>query len=74
MPWFRNSYACDCGETWEDDWSAECDDDCPACGLDCSPDDSKELPSEDCELCNGTGMQGQHDCRNCEGHGSHRLD
>jgi predicted nucleic acid-binding Zn-ribbon protein len=33
MAWFINYYRCpDCGETWCDEWSAQCDDDCPACG------------------------------------------
>ena len=33
MPWFINYYRCpQCGETWCDEWSATCDDDCPACG------------------------------------------
>lgn len=31
--WFRNHYACpQCGFTWQDTWTATCDDDCPACG------------------------------------------
>ena len=30
---FRNHYECDdCGHVWSDDWSAQCDDDCPECG------------------------------------------
>ena len=33
MPWFRNHYRCpNCSETWCDEWSAMCDDDCPKCG------------------------------------------
>ena len=33
MALFRNFYRCDrCGHEWTDDWSATCDDDCPACG------------------------------------------
>ncbi|WP_414833254.1 hypothetical protein [Afifella sp. YEN Y35] len=33
MAWFHNYYKChQCGEKWTDDWSAMCDDDCPACG------------------------------------------
>jgi predicted nucleic acid-binding Zn-ribbon protein len=33
MAWFINQYECDdCGYTWEDEWSAMCDDDCPKCG------------------------------------------
>lgn len=34
MPsWFRNHYKCGtCGHLWSGEWSATCDDDCPACG------------------------------------------
>ncbi|MGE0653308.1 MAG: hypothetical protein AB7P12_16425 [Alphaproteobacteria bacterium] len=33
MAWFRNEYRCyRCSCEWEDDWSAQCDDDCPECG------------------------------------------
>lgn len=32
-PW-ENSYECpDCGATWHDEWSCQCDDECPNCGL-----------------------------------------
>lgn len=27
-------YACDCGESWEANWSCACDDECPGCGAD----------------------------------------
>ena len=31
--WFRNHYTCpQCGHSWQDTWTATCDDDCPACG------------------------------------------
>ena len=31
---FVNHYTCPtCGAYWMDQWSAQCDDDCPACGL-----------------------------------------
>jgi hypothetical protein len=40
---FINRYECECGATWEDQWSATCDDECPECGADCSPTDSDEL-------------------------------
>lgn len=31
--WFRNHYECGrCGHHWTDEWSAQCDDDCPSCG------------------------------------------
>jgi DNA-directed RNA polymerase subunit RPC12/RpoP len=30
---FRNYYRCErCGGEWTDEWSAQCDDDCPHCG------------------------------------------
>jgi DNA-directed RNA polymerase subunit RPC12/RpoP len=33
MALFRNFYRCArCDYEWTDDWSATCDDDCPACG------------------------------------------
>lgn len=33
MAWFINYYKCpQCEETWCDEWSAMCDDDCPKCG------------------------------------------
>jgi predicted nucleic acid-binding Zn-ribbon protein len=45
MAWFANHYTCDrCGETWTDEWSCMCDDDCPHCGArHMSPDDSDDL-------------------------------
>lgn len=33
MAWFRNHYHCyRCDLEWRDEWSCQCDDDCPACG------------------------------------------
>jgi DNA-directed RNA polymerase subunit RPC12/RpoP len=45
MAWFRNLYLCsECGGSWQDDWSATCDDDCPHCGArHMSPYDSDDL-------------------------------
>jgi DNA-directed RNA polymerase subunit RPC12/RpoP len=45
MAWFRNHYRCpSCRETWTDEWSATCDDDCPHCGArHISPDRSDDL-------------------------------
>ncbi len=45
MAWFHNHYTCDrCGESWDDEWSCMCDDDCPSCGArHMSPDDSDDL-------------------------------
>ena len=47
MPLFRNFYRCDqCGETWTDVWSAQCDDDCPHCGArHMSPYKSEDFPA-----------------------------
>jgi|ERR1700722_7357810 hypothetical protein len=45
MAWFRNQYVCaECDESWEDEWSCGCDDDCPRCGArDTGPVDSIDL-------------------------------
>lgn len=45
MAWFRNHYECyRCSETWEDEWSCACDDECPSCGArHASPVDSDDL-------------------------------
>ncbi len=32
-------YECDCGNTWEDEWSCACDDECPECGRDVEASD-----------------------------------
>lgn len=41
--WFRNYYVCQCGAEWEDDWTAQCDDDCPDCGTTMTPYRSEDL-------------------------------
>jgi len=43
MALFRNYYVCDCGEEWEDEWSAACDDRCPACNTSCQPSQSETI-------------------------------
>ena len=45
MSWFLNHYECyRCGEHWTDEWSCQCDDECPCCGAgDSSPFDSEDL-------------------------------
>lgn len=78
MPWFQNEYHCpDCDVSWSDEWSAMCDDECPECGADYSPERSEELPSEDCEKFQGVGAtypvrNGRKffvECFHCDGHG-----
>lgn len=39
-----NHYRCECdpaGTFWEDEWSCQCDDECPVCGHDLSPHHSE---------------------------------
>lgn len=45
MSWFRNHYQCGrCSYRWSDEWSANCDDDCPECGArHTEPTDSDDL-------------------------------
>ena len=45
MAWFLNTYQCErCDETWTDEWSCTCDDECPHCGFrDLAPLDSEDL-------------------------------
>lgn len=32
-PRYRNYYRCErCGHEWNDEWSCQCDDECPSCG------------------------------------------
>jgi hypothetical protein len=46
MAWFINYYQCPrCGQTWCDEWSAQCDDDCPCCSArHISPHKSDDAP------------------------------
>jgi hypothetical protein len=49
MALFRNFYRCArCDYEWTDDWSAMCDEDCPACGA-ChmSPYKSEDIADDD---------------------------
>jgi predicted nucleic acid-binding Zn-ribbon protein len=52
MAWFINYYRCpQCGQTWCDEWSAMCDDDCPHCGTrHISPYQSDEETPEPIEI------------------------
>jgi predicted nucleic acid-binding Zn-ribbon protein len=45
MSWFRNHYTCArCGASWQDEWSAMCEDDCAECGArHMSPEESENL-------------------------------
>jgi hypothetical protein len=45
-PWFRNFYSCCCGAEWVDEWSCQCDDECPACGAPIEPYRSEDITSE----------------------------
>jgi predicted nucleic acid-binding Zn-ribbon protein len=45
MAWFLNFYRCvRCKRQWADQWSSQCEDDCPHCGArHMSPHDAEEL-------------------------------
>ncbi len=45
MAWYLNKYECsECEQTWHDEWSCMCDDECPHCGAsDHSPVESENL-------------------------------
>lgn len=47
--WFLNYYQCPCGNTWSDEWSCTCDDECSECGLSISPDESDDLSDDEPE-------------------------
>jgi DNA-directed RNA polymerase subunit RPC12/RpoP len=49
VPLFRNFYRCaECSREWTDEWSAQCDDDCPNCGArHISPYKSEDVQRED---------------------------
>jgi len=41
---FVNYYDCDnCGHSWEDEWSCQCNDKCPECNREIQPSASKEI-------------------------------
>lgn len=41
---FRNFYRCDdCSEEWDDEWSCQCDDECPTCGVSYTPYKSEDI-------------------------------
>lgn len=56
---FVNHYRCeDCDEDWSDAWCCCCDDECPTCGVDHSPEESEvvgveilRLKHDPCTVC-----------------------
>lgn len=40
---FTNRYR-HCGVEWADDWSCQCNDECPVCGAEIEPYESEDLP------------------------------
>jgi hypothetical protein len=45
-----NNYTCECGESWSDEWSCQCDDECAKCGSSMNPHDSEWIGPEDLDL------------------------
>lgn len=44
MAWYRNHYHCEgCAWSWSDEWSCCCDDECPSCSRDFTPEVSEDL-------------------------------
>jgi hypothetical protein len=42
--WFEKSYLCpECATEWTDEWSCACNDRCPNCNLESSPDSVRDL-------------------------------
>jgi hypothetical protein len=51
QPAFLNKYRCDaCDVSWEDHWSCGCDDECPNCGEDISPETSDRVAPCACDF------------------------
>lgn len=47
MAWVNNKYHCKhCEKSWDMEWSCECHDDCPGCGVNYSPVESDDLTFE----------------------------
>lgn len=56
-----NHYHCeDCDESWEDEWACQCDDECPTCGIDYSPNESDYIGPYWIEVCNQAGDVVEH--------------
>lgn len=50
MAWYRNNYYCeDCDISWSDEWDCCCDDECPDCHKDYSPQNSEVLEDDEDE-------------------------
>jgi hypothetical protein len=50
VPAVVNSYYCeDCDKSWTDECSCACDDECPGCGKDYTPENSEEIAACACD-------------------------
>lgn len=48
MARYLNHYRCEeCDVSWDDEWSCQCDDECPECGRDFTPVSSDDLSGDD---------------------------
>lgn len=70
MPRFINTYRCpQCGVGWEDEWSSQVADDCPACDTrHITPESSRELAYQwgdayytICPICDGGNITFRHE-------------
>lgn len=53
-----NRYRCpNCGSEWKDEWCCGCDDDCPQCGTNCSPEESQVIAACTHEECLGRRIE-----------------
>jgi hypothetical protein len=43
MSWFRKTHECPCGNTWTEEWSCLCDDECSRCGKDIEVSEDEDL-------------------------------
>ena len=59
---FLNHYQCPrCDHAWSDEWSCQCDDDCPACGLrHISPANSEDVDDSEADAADGDGAEPDH--------------
>lgn len=48
MARYLNHYRCEeCDVEWSDEWSCQCDDECPECGRDFTPVSSDDLDDDE---------------------------